>query len=96
MTAPEGWLQAEVTVSQERSEAVEAAWEEAGAAAVTLLPAADVRVLGRGRVTARVHPALALRAAAARGDREVSGRVVTPDQPDFEFKVELLTPERKP
>ncbi|MEM9529584.1 MAG: 50S ribosomal protein L11 methyltransferase [Pseudomonadota bacterium] len=41
MTPPKRWLEAEVTVSQERADAVEAAWEAAGADAVTFLPAAD-------------------------------------------------------
>lgn len=62
----------------------------------TLVPSADVQVLGRGRLAVRVCPSPALQAAAARAEREARGRVVTPDQPDFGFKVELLPPARKP
>jgi len=60
-----------------------------------LLPSTDARVLGRGRVAARVRPHAGLAAAASRGERELSGRVITPDQPDFTFKVELVSAGRQ-
>ncbi|HBP17412.1 MAG TPA: hypothetical protein DEA08_06430 [Planctomycetes bacterium] len=50
------------------------------------VPAHQVRFLGRGRLSVRVRPSATLR--AARGAR-LTGRVVTPDQPDFVFCVEL-------
>jgi len=58
-----------------------------GTAAV---PAADVRLLGRGRVALRVRPSPSLHALLARGAQKAAGRVVTPDQPDLTFQVELV------
>lgn len=63
-----------------------------GTAAV---PPGDVRVLGRGRLLVRVRPSATLRALLARGERKTRGRVVTPDQPDLEFQVELVPARRK-
>jgi len=56
------------------------------------IPATDVRFLGRGRLAVHVRPSPALQALTARGEREVAGRVVTPDQPDLPLRVELVPP----
>ena len=57
------------------------------------VPASDVLVLGRGRLLVRVRPDAALAAALQRGAASMPGRVLTPDQPDFAFTVNLA-PER--
>lgn len=59
------------------------------------LPRRAVQVLGRGRLLVRVTPRSALRALFARGRRVVSGRVLTPDQPTFSFRVRLLPSSKK-
>lgn len=59
------------------------------------LQGADVEPLGRGRLLVRLFNAPALFQLARQGVREVPGRVITPDQPDFTFRVTLL-PERRP
>lgn len=59
------------------------------------LRGADVEPLGRGRLLVRLFNAPALFQLARQGVRKVSGRVITPDQPDFAFRVSLL-PERRP
>ena len=58
------------------------------------VPASDVMVLGRGRLLVRGRPEPALMAALQRGAPSVPGRVLTPDQPDFAFTVNLVAPER--
>ncbi|MGE0713317.1 MAG: hypothetical protein AB7N76_26510 [Planctomycetota bacterium] len=58
------------------------------------LPPSDVLVLGRGRLLVRARPEAALLAALQRGATSVPGRVLTPDQPDFAFTVNLVAPER--
>lgn len=63
-----------------------------GSAAVA---ADDVRLLGRGRLAVRARPSPTLQALLARGEQKAAGRVVTPDQPDFAFQVELLQARRK-
>ena len=59
---------------------------------VALSPS-DVLVLGRGRLLVRARPEAALLAALQRGLTRVPGRVLTPDQPDFAFTVNLVAPE---
>lgn len=54
------------------------------------IPAADVQLVGRGRLALRVRPTLALALLAQQGVRVVPCRVLTPDQPDFELEVELV------
>jgi len=61
----------------------------------TAVPSGDVRFLGRGRLAVRVRPSAALRALLARGEGKASGRVITPDQPDLAFEVELVSARRK-
>lgn len=56
------------------------------------VPESDVRYLGRGRLAVHVRPAPALQALLAQGETVVTGRVLTPDQPDFTFQVELVAP----
>ncbi len=58
------------------------------------VPASDVLVLGRGRLLVRARPDPALVALLRRGTTVVPGRVLTPDQPDFAFTVNLVAPER--
>lgn len=55
--------------------------------------ASDVLLLGRGRLLVRVRPDAPLAALARRGVTTVPGRVLTPDQPDFAFHVNLLLTE---
>ncbi len=58
------------------------------------VPASEVLVLGRGRLLVRVRPDAALVAALQRGTAALPGRVLTPDQRDFAFTVNLVAPER--
>lgn len=59
------------------------------------LDGANVELLGRGRLLVHLFNAPALFQLSRQGVREVAGRVITPDQPDFAFGVTLL-PERRP
>ena len=54
------------------------------------VPAADAQLLGRGRLAVRVRPSAALAALLAQGTRSVVGVVLTPDQPDMRFDVDLV------
>lgn len=54
------------------------------------VPASDVLLLGRGRLLVRVRPDAALAALLHQGTTTAAGRVLTPDQPDFAFRVNLL------
>ena len=49
-----------------------------------------VRFLGRGRLAVHVPASATLRREQERGEVVLSGRVVTPDQPDFSFEVRLV------
>ncbi len=68
------------------------------AARPNTLPAALAGVIaGLGAAAgagARFRPDTALAAALQRGAATVPGRVLTPDQPDFAFTVNLVAPER--
>ena len=55
----------------------------------------DVRFLGRGRLAVRVRPSATLQALLTRGEQKAAGCVVTPDQPDLTFQVELVPTRRK-
>lgn len=59
------------------------------------IPPRDVRLVGRGRLLAHVFNAPALFQLSRQGVREVQGTVLTPDQPNFNFRTVLL-PERRP
>jgi hypothetical protein len=54
------------------------------------VPASDVLLLGRGRLLVRARPDAPLAALLRRGVTTIPGRVLTPDQPDFSFDVNLL------
>lgn len=58
------------------------------------IPRRDVRLLGRGRLAVRVRPRASLRALLQGGRRATTGRVLTPDQAEFRFKVKLLSLKR--
>ncbi len=53
------------------------------------IPAEGVELLGRGRLTVRVPPLRLLAGAEGEGVTTLSGRVVTPDQPDYPFVVQV-------